>query len=371
MDTKVESDSNHIGHEHRSFRWSLLSNSYVRGNRTMNTFTCYKNESTDPRYNLALEEYLLCHKRTPEQCLLWWQNEPTVVIGRHQIASEEVHAECIEKYGIHVVRRMSGGGAVYHDLGNLNFSFLVDDQKNGFDFARFTKPLIQTLKRLGVPAENSGRNDVTINGLKISGNAQYKRKGRLLHHGTVLFNTDLERLSEVLNVSPQKKQSNAVASIRSRVTNVLDHLPRKINVKEFQQELFTDLKNEFDVIEKTLRADELSAILKIRDEKYANRDWNNGVLLPPSSLESSECCRAVRRFDWGTIDLRWKLQQGTIKSIVFYGDFFSQEDPARLAEKLQNACFDPTALDRLLGENDIREVFPEWNKRQFLEMLFS
>ena len=334
----------------------------------MNTFVYYKNDSTDPRYNLALEEYLLCHQSALEQCLLLWQNEPTCVIGRHQIASEEIHVQCVEKYGIHVVRRMSGGGAVYHDSGNLNFSFLVDDQKNGFDFARFTKPLIQTLTRLGVPAENSGRNDVTINGLKISGNAQYKRKGRLLHHGTVLFNTDLKRLSEVLNVSPQKKRSKAVLSVRSRVTNVLEHLPCKIDVREFQRELFADLKNEFDVVEKTLRDDELPAILKIRDEKYANLDWNRGILLPP---ESPECCRVVRRFDWGTIDIRWKLRQGTMESVVFCGDFFSQEDPATLAEKLQNAPFDPIVLESLLQENDIREVFPEWNKRQFLEMLFS
>ncbi|MDR2899607.1 MAG: lipoate--protein ligase family protein, partial [Clostridiales bacterium] len=182
-----------------------------------------ENYSTDPAYNLALEEFLFLHRRPIRDVFFLWQNEPTIVIGRHQNTFDEINREFVEANKVHVVRRNSGGGAVYHDLGNLNFSFLVDDtdgnRDGGFRFDRFTQPVIRTLQQLGVDAENRGRNDIAIDGKKISGNAQFRNGGRLLHHGTILFDSNLENLSMALNFAPEKYVSRAVASIRSRVTN--------------------------------------------------------------------------------------------------------------------------------------------------------
>jgi len=183
------------------------------------------NDHTDPRINLAVEEYALNYLDPREEYVILWQNEPTVVVGRNQNTVAEVNAPFIKERGIHVVRRLSGGGAVYHDFGNLNFTFIVDAQKEMVsNFEYFTRPVIQALASLGVEAEFSGRNDITIDGKKFSGNAQYWSKNRLLHHGTILFNSQLDVVQEALNVSADKLQSKGVKSVRSRVTNIYPYL---------------------------------------------------------------------------------------------------------------------------------------------------
>ena len=162
-------------------------------------------ESTDPRYNLALEEYVFNEVFDGEDILMLWQNEPSVIIGKHQNTVEEVNGEYVEANNIHVVRRLSGGGAVYHDLGNLNFTFIVKkDRREAFRFKDFATPIIKMLKSLGVQAEFNSRNDITINNKKFSGNAQYVKKDKILHHGTLLFNTDIVPLVRALTVDDEK-----------------------------------------------------------------------------------------------------------------------------------------------------------------------
>lgn len=197
------------------------------------------NDHTDPRINLAVEEYALNYLDPGEEYVILWQNEPTVVIGRNQNTLAEVNGPFIKERGIHVVRRLSGGGAVYHDLGNLNFTFIVDAEKERVsNFEYFTRPVIQALASLGVQAEFSGRNDITIDGKKFSGNAQYWSKGRLLHHGTILFNSDLAVVQEALNVKVDKLQSKGVKSVRSRVTNIYPYLKTPITIEEFKEVLW-------------------------------------------------------------------------------------------------------------------------------------
>lgn len=193
------------------------------------------NEHRDPRINLAVEEYALNYLDPNEEYVILWQNEPTVVVGRNQNTVAEVNGPFIKERGIHVVRRLSGGGAVYHDLGNLNFTFIVDAQKERVsNFEYFTRPVIEALASFGVKAEFSGRNDITIDGKKFSGNAQYWSKNRLLHHGTILFNSDLDVVGQALNVQADKLQSKGVKSVRSRVTNIYPYMPNPISIEEFK-----------------------------------------------------------------------------------------------------------------------------------------
>ena len=322
-----------------------------------------ENFSTDPTYNLALEEFLHLHHQPLCDTFLLWQNEPTVVIGRNQNTLDEIHRAYVEAAGVHVVRRNSGGGAVYHDLGNLNFSFLVDDCENGFHFERFTRPVIRTLEQLGIMAENSGRNDITISGRKISGNAQYRRNGRLLHHGTILFDANLENLAKALNHASEKYVSRAVASIRSRVTNVCEHLPKPIPIAEFRDLLAKNVISEYDITPDTLSDREQEAVVKLRDEKYRSREWNYGQS-PPFWTHSG-----IQKFTWGMLDIRLEVREGKITSFVFYGDFFSQDDPQILARQLIGLTFDRQTLEAALPESEIRRVFPDLAKNLLLDMI--
>ncbi|MCL2118765.1 MAG: lipoate--protein ligase [Planctomycetaceae bacterium] len=330
-----------------------------------------ENVSTDPAYNLALEEFLHLHRQPLCDVFLLWQNEPTVVIGRHQNTFDEIHRDYVETAGVHVVRRNSGGGAVYHDLGNLNFSFLVDDCENGFHFERFTQPVIRTLEQLGVKAENNGRNDVVIVSAtstttrrKISGNAQYRRNGRLLHHGTILFDANLENLTKALNYAPEKYISRAVASIRSRVTNVCEHLPVQISMVEFRDLLAKNVVAEYGIEPGSLCDREQEAVLKLRDEKYRTRAWNYGHS-PPFWTHTG-----VQKFSWGTLDIRLEVRDDKIASCVFYGDFFSLDDPQTLAGHLIGLTFDRRTLQISLPESEIHRVFPDLAKNQLLDMIF-
>ena len=330
-----------------------------------------ENHSIDPAYNLALEEYLHLHRRPLQDAFMLWRNEPTVVIGRHQNAYDEIIRAYVEAAGVHVVRRNSGGGAVYHDLGNLNFSFLVDDDQSGFDFERFTQPVIRTLRQLGIEAENSGRNDIAIAGRKISGNAQYRCAGRLLHHGTILFDSNLEHVTMALNVAPQKYAGRAVASIRSRVTNVAEHLATKIAIEEFRDLLAQNVFAEYGAKPDALSDEEQEEVCKLRDAKYRSWDWNYGWseyrrgCSPPFWTHTG-----LRKFPWGTLDIRLEVREGKIASCVFYGDFFSPDDPQTLADQFIGLAFDRKTLENTLPESEIRRIFPDLEKNELLAMIF-
>lgn len=200
---------------------------------------------TDPSINLALEEYVLQNFGEKDTYLLFYINKPSIIIGRNQNTIEEINTNYVDDNGIKVVRRLSGGGAVYHDEGNLNFSFITKDDGDSFqDFAKFTKPVVEALNKLGVPAELQGRNDLVADGRKISGNAMFSTKGRMFSHGTLMFDSEIEHVVSALNVKKEKIESKGIKSIRSRVVNISEFLEEKITMNEFKDLI---LRHIFDV----------------------------------------------------------------------------------------------------------------------------
>ena len=230
--------------------------------------------------------------------------------------------------GIRVVRRLSGGGAVYHDMGNLNFTFITDAGGSGtLDMKLFCEPVVRTLAALGVRAEVNGRNDITIDGKKFSGNSQYLRQGRVMHHGTIMFDSDLSVVGEALRVDPTKIQTKGIRSVRSRVTNVAEHLPERVTLPEFRRILLENILRENPGEEYPLTPDDLAAVEKLRAERYATWEWNYG---------KSPACTMLRRRrvdGCGLIEAYITVEHGLVSAVTFKGDFFSAEEPEALAAR--------------------------------------
>ena len=289
---------------------------------------CLDLETTDAAFNLAAEQYVFdALPRDRSYCLLW-QNRSAVVIGKYQNTLAEIDLPYVEKEGIQVVRRLSGGGAVYHDLGNLNFSFITDaGNTETLDMKLFCAPVVRTLAALGVEAEVNGRNDITIAGRKFSGNAQYLRGGRILHHGTLLFDSDLSVVSRALRVDEEKIRAKGLRSVRSRVTNIRPHLREDIPLPVFRELLRGNVLRENGGAEYRFTEEDLAAIDALRQERYARWDWNFGASPPCTLLKR-------RRFEGcGTVEAHIDVERGRIRSLRFLGDFFSAAEPEELAAR--------------------------------------
>lgn len=323
------------------------------------------NNNNNPKFNLALEEYALNNLYLDKELVILWQNKPTVVIGRNQNTIEEINTSFIKEHDIQVVRRLSGGGAVYHDFGNLNFTYIVPGQKNVVsNFRRFTKPVLETLQSLGVPAEFSGRNDLTIEGKKFSGNAQYWSKGRLLHHGTILFNSDLKVVQDALMVKQDKLISKGVKSVRSRVTNIYPYLSNPIDLQDFKKILLTHLLRGKEHQNYILTEEDLNNIKNIMEERYKQWSWNYGHS-PAFSTEKS------MRFPGGRLELKFNVKQGLIHEMGIYGDFFGRKSVKELAVVLQGKTYQETEIHKVLSSIDFGEYFLAITVDEFLECLFS
>lgn len=323
------------------------------------------NDHTDPRINLAVEEYVLNYLDPSEEYAILWQNEPTVVIGRNQNTIAEVNGPFIKKQGINVVRRLSGGGAVYHDFGNLNFTFIVDSKKDVVsNFEHFTKPVIAALASLGVNAEFSGRNDITIDGKKFSGNAQYWSKNRLLHHGTILFNSDLSVVQEALNVKADKLQSKGVKSVRSRVTNIYPYLKTPITIDEFKETLWRYLIPGGEGKEYILNDEEWAIVHEIKEKRYAKWEWNYGA--------SPECeMEKEARFTGGKLELKLNVTDGLIRDMAIFGDFFGEKDVTELANMLNGKQYRESVIADFLAEIPFEEYFIGITRDEFIKCLFD
>ena len=234
---------------------------------------CINQSNSDPYFNLATEEYFL--KNFKEDFFMLWRSKPSVVVGKHQNALAEINHEFVQKNNIPVARRLSGGGTVFHDPGNVNFTFIRNVEKiSEVNFKVFTVPVVEALKKLGVDAYTTGRNDLLIDGKKISGNAEHVHRNRVLHHGTLLFDSHLEALKGTLKVDLSKFQDKAVQSNRSEVTNIANYLPNPISVEEFTGYLFDEISRnypEFQVYE--LTSEDVEAIEKLSLEKYQTWEW--------------------------------------------------------------------------------------------------
>lgn len=234
-----------------------------------------QNNNTDPYFNLALEEYLL--KNFEDDCFMLWQNEPCVVVGKNQNVFNEINQEYVKEKRIKVTRRLSGGGTVFHDLGNLNFTFIINDNQNSLhNYKKFTTPIVKALAELGLKAEHSERNDLTINGLKFSGNAQYKHKNRLLHHGTILFSSSLKDIRDSLKIDGNKS-GRWVKSVSSPVTNIQGHLVEPLTIEEFKTEIEKHLASQNEKCTfYTLTSIDEEKVNKLSCEKYSTNEWVYG-----------------------------------------------------------------------------------------------
>lgn len=320
---------------------------------------------TDPRINLAIEECLLRHLAMPEDVLLFYVNAPSIIIGRNQNTVEEINREYVAAHGIHVVRRLSGGGAVYHDLGNLNFSFITHSADENFhNFRKFTAPVIRVLQALGVPAELGGRNDILVGGRKISGNAQYIAAQRMVSHGTLLFDSDLSHVAEALNVKASKIESKGIKSVRSRVANIVGFLPAPMGLAEFRLRLLSGIFAGADPIPQyRLTAADWQAIRVLAGERYMRWEWNYGRS-PDFNVQKS------RRFAGGEIDARIDVTQGLIRAIKFYGDFFGRGDVAELERRLTGVRYEPGALAAALEDVDIPHYFAGLTREDLVGLLY-
>ena len=320
-------------------------------------------QSHDPAFNLALEEHLYrsVDEGHPGYFLLW-RNDPSIIVGRFQNTAQEVNRSFVEERGINVVRRISGGGAVYHDLGNVNYSFIVpNDEGAPFDFARHARPVIDALAKLGVKAESGGRNDLLIDGRKFSGSAQHMDRRRLLHHGTLLFDSDLSVLEQALNVDEEKFTSKGFKSVRSRVTNILPMLPKPISVEEFIDALRDSLSG---TETSSLDEAQLSEIRRLRDKKYATWEWNWGA-----SPEFTE--RKVRRFPWGKVEALLNVKEGVIRQARFYGDYFGAENREEIERALEGRLYREDALRKTLEGFPLERSFKGASTEEFLAFLLS
>jgi lipoate---protein ligase len=320
---------------------------------------------TDPRINLAIEEYALKNLDINETYLLFYINEPSIIIGKNQNTIEEINTEYVEKNGIHVVRRLSGGGAVYHDLGNLNFSFITKDDGDSFlNFRKFTEPIIEALKKLGVNAELSGRNDIIVEGRKISGNAQFSTRGRMFSHGTLLFDSKIENIVSALNVKKDKIESKGIKSVRSRVSNISEFLKEKMTIEEFRSILLESIfGKEKEIPEYVLTEEDWANIHKLSRERYQNWEWNYGKS-PKFNLQHSH------RFPAGQIDVRLEVQKGIIENCKIYGDFFGAGDVAEIEEKLIGKRYEKSEIEKALQDVDIKHYFGNIEKEEFINLIY-
>ncbi|MDR2124494.1 MAG: lipoate--protein ligase [Desulfovibrio sp.] len=320
--------------------------------------------STDPHFNLALEQYIFdALDKTRDYCMLW-RNHNAIIVGRFQNTAAEINAAYVKKHGISVVRRLSGGGAVYHDLGNVNFTFIVRRGTPGaFDFASFCGPVGRALASLGVRAEISGRNDMTIDGKKFSGNAQYYKRGMVMHHGTILYDSDLSVVAEALAVPKDKFASKGISSVRSRITNVKEHMSADIPVQRFVAVLREALIREHQMVPCALSPEDLQGAAALQRRVYDTWDWNYGA---------SPACniRREQRIDGcGKLEIHMNVERGVILDIAFFGDYFGNEDSGELANLLRGRRLERTELEAALTGTDIGAYFHNLDTGRFLDII--
>jgi lipoate---protein ligase len=305
---------------------------------------CIIHKSTDPFFNIATDEYIFKHIK--EDCFMLWQNDNAIIVGKHQNALAEINLDYVKEKGIDVVRRLSGGGAVYHDMGNLNFSFTHTgkDSSKMVDFRKYTRPIIDVLQEMGVNAAFEGRNDLTIDGKKFSGNAEHVIGNKILHHGTLLFSSEMRDVSGALKINPLKYRDRATKSIPKRVTNISYHLKENIGLEAFRDRIMQHIIARFDNCHPyEFTEEDIQKIQKIRDEKYASWEWNFGYS-PKYDFQQGV------RTKGGTLEIHINVDKGKITAIKFLGDFFNLLPVEELEKKLVGCLHEEKALRQRLQE---------------------
>lgn len=307
--------------------------------------------SHDAYFNIALEEYLL-YKYPTEDIFLLYINAPSIIVGKFQNTLAEINLDYVNAQQIKVVRRMSGGGAVYHDLGNLNFSFHTLLGSNDFmDFSKFTAPVIKVLNSLDVPAKLEGRNDLLVDGKKFSGNAKLAKNGKMIQHGTILFNSDMSVLGDALKMNPLKYVDKAIKSNRARVTNLIDYFPTEISTDELKELLVEEmLENNENAIIYQLTTEDLAGIADLIKEKYQTWDWNFGFS-PKYNFKNA------KKIPAGFIEIHLDVEKGIIEKVKIFGDFFASNPIEELEEQLVGKKHELAEIERVLASNDLTNYF--------------
>lgn len=304
----------------------------------MEKFYFLTHDNHDAYFNLASEEYLL--KQKDGYYVYLWVNEPAVIVGVNQNTMQEVNLSYTEEKGIKVVRRQTGGGAVYHDLGNICYTVIAPFDETVNNYEKFTAPVIEYLNLIGIKAEFSGRNDISVDGKKISGNAQTVYGDRIMHHGTLLFKTDMDALTGALKPNKLKIESKGIKSVRARVTNIYDNLLMKMEAKEFLDGLRSYFRSEMPSID--FSDEDIKAIHKLVKEKYSTYEWNIG-----GSPKGKN--RFDGRFKFGTITLCFDTEKGVIQNAQIFGDFFAVKDVTTLADNLNGVKFNHQDVEKALS----------------------
>ncbi|WP_214307771.1 lipoate--protein ligase [Staphylococcus pseudoxylosus] len=321
------------------------------------------NNITDPTLNLAMEEYVLKNMPKDDSYFLFYINRPSIIIGKNQNTIEEVNQPYIDEQGIDVVRRISGGGAVYHDTGNLNFSFVTDDDGNSFhNFQKFTEPIVEALKSLGVDANLSGRNDIQVGEAKISGNAMVKVKDRMFSHGTLMLNSELDEVQNALRVNLAKIKSKAIKSVRSRVANISEFLDEPIDIDEFKEIILKSIFGETQVEEYKLTDEDWEKIEKLSNEKYRTWEWNYGRN-PKYNFEREE------KFEKGFVQIKLDVKKGRIEHAKIFGDFFGEGNITELENALEGTMHEFDSIEEALSNYDIYHYFGDIDRHELIRLM--
>lgn len=325
-----------------------------------------ENNSFDPCFNLALEQYVFDSMPRDREYFWLWQNRGAIVVGKHQNTMEEINLPYTRENGIQVVRRLSGGGAVYHDMGNVNFTFIADTGDiEKLNLRKFCEPVVETLKKIGVKAEANGRNDITIEGRKFSGNSQYVKNGRILHHGTLMFDSNLSVVERALNVSEDKYESKGFRSVKSRVTNIRPYLEIPLDMEGFKRILRENMVSGEAVAIYHLTGTDLGAVNQIRRERYETWEWTFG--------ESPEfAARKTRRIDGvGKLEVFMRVEKGRIREYESFGDYFGNGATEELKNVLRGCPLRTADILCRLREFDLDSCYMNLKKDDFADLLVS
>lgn len=325
------------------------------------------NDSNDAYYNLAAEEYLIDH--FDEDIVMLWRNDNTVVVGKNQNTIEEINRDYVEKNHISVVRRLTGGGAVFHDMGNVNYTIVQAYREGLFsNYEYFTESVRDFLQSLGVHASLSGRNDLLIDGKKFSGNAQCVRSGRMMHHGTLMFSSDVKDISGALTPNAKKFESKGVKSVQSRVTNIASHLPAEfagMDTAQFLQRLYEYYQKRFpDAVPYELTPADQAAIRRLTDEKYSTWEWNYGAS-PAFSVSASH------KYDFGLVDVRLNVARGHIKTIRIFGDYFGIRNISEIETLLTGTEYRQEVIAAVLAGISLEEYISGMTPEELAELILS
>ena len=335
------------------------------------------NDSNNAYYNLAAEEYLI--DNFDEDIVMLWRNDNTVVVGKNQNTIEEIDHRYVEEHDISVVRRLTGGGAVFHDMGNVNYTIIQPYQEGLFsNYAYFTEAVRDFLQELGVSAELSGRNDLMIDGKKFSGNAQCVRKGRMMHHGTLMFRSDVKDISGALTPNRKKTESKGVKSVQSHVTNISSHLPEckvrsvdgektdpAMDVEDFMDRLYQYFLCRFpEAVPYELTQEDKAAIQQLTDEKYSTWEWNYGAS-PAFAVNASH------KYDFGLVDVRLNVIRGCIKEIRIFGDFFGVRSISELEDLLAGTEYRADAIRQVLAGIALGDYISGMTAEELIELMMK